>query len=369
MNSKFDALRSAYEQGESIVVVHYACENLHAATDHPPAVAAVVVESLNDGVAQQFSRTSSPPDTSDEAAETDLLKRFFDFLQQSAGSHFVHWNMSRAQYGFEALAARHRFLTGDEPASQVPQSARFDLDDLVELKHGGDFATHPKLPSLAQLNGITRRYALAGAEEAASLEADDFGAIDRSTAEKAGWISRLCKLLLAGELETLNSAGTVEFAESDIDAVSIIHELGERLLYVQREMQHRHDNRSTMSFEDEYDDQDLLRSLLRIFFEDVRPEDHVPEHGGASSRVDFVLPTLGVAVELKHCRDSHTAKKIGEELIVDAQRYAAHPDVRHLVCLVIDHDGRLANPRGLENDLEKEATGDGLAVSVSIIDR
>lgn len=66
---------------------------------------------------------------------------------------------------------------------------------------------------------------------------------------------------------------------------------------------------------------------------------------------------------------SHTARQIGDELIVDTQRHAAHPDDRHLVCLVIDHEGRLANPHGLENDLETEAMGDGLPVSVSIIDR
>lgn len=369
MDRHLAMLRDARARGESITVVHYACENLHTATDHPPAVSAIAVHSLGDGVTQQFSRTESPAGTAASVAETALLERFFSFVQNTAGTRFVHWKMSHAQYGFEALVARYRYLAGSEPVSNVPQSARYDLGDLVEAEYGEDYATHPKMATLAQLNGIHPRYALAGAEEADRFEQRDFGAIDRSTAEKATWIARLCRLLLAGELETLTSAGKLNFAGGDVDAVAIVRQLGDRLIYVQREILDRHADRQTMSFDDEYDDQDLFRGLLRIFFDDVRPENYVPEYAGASSRVDFVLPEFGIAVELKHCHESHTAKKIGDELIIDAKRYAALQDVRHLVCLVMDYSGRLANPRGLEHDLATRSTQDGLAVSVAIIDR
>lgn len=362
-------LREPYERGDSIAVIHYACENLHTATDHPPAVSAIAVHHLADGVTRLFSRTEAVTSPSDQSAEIALLRRFFAHLQDISGTRFVHWNMSRAQYGFDALAARWRHLTGTEPQYVVPQSARHDLDDLIAIQYGEAYATHPKMATLAQLNGIHPRYALTGAEEAGRFESGDFGAIDRSVDEKVGWIARLCQLLLAGELDTLNSAGRLQFAGGEIDAVGVVRTLGQRLLYVQREIQRRHGSRAAMTFDDEYDDQDLFRSLLRIFFDDVRPEDHVPEYAGGASRIDFVLAGFGIAVELKHCRPTHTAKQIGEELMVDAQRYAAHSNVRHLVCIVIDHDGRLNNPRGLEADLASVSTRDDLAVSVAIIDR
>lgn len=364
-----NAVAAAYERGESICVVHYACENLHNATDRPPSVSAIATHSVVDGVTQTFSRTESHGDPSATDAEIALLDRFFSYVQSSSGTRFVHWNMSRAQYGFEALASRYHHLTGTEVVSNVPQSARYDLDDLIAVEFGEDYATHPKMSTLAQLNGIHPRYALTGAEEAERFDRGDFGAIDRSTAEKVDWIARLCRLFVTGELVTLNSAGRLTFAGGEIDAVAVVRLIGERLLYVQREIARRHAKRATMSFDDEYDDQDLVRSLLRLFFDDVRPEDHVPQYAGATSRVDFLLPEFGIAVELKHCRESHDAKKIGEELLVDAARYAEHPDVRHLVCIVIDHDGRLQNPRGLEADLAVASRKDGLAVSVSIIDR
>jgi len=47
-------------------------------------------------------------------------------------------------------------------------------------------------------------------------------------------------------------------------------------------------------------------------------------------------------------------KQIGEQLIIDVAHYRAHPNCKKLVCLVYDPDGRIANPKGLENDLNRE---------------
>lgn len=50
-------------------------------------------------------------------------------------------------------------------------------------------------------------------------------------------------------------------------------------------------------------------------------------------------------MELKHAhRKGSRAKALGRQLTVEAARYVAHPDARHLVCIVIDHEGQLTNP-------------------------
>lgn len=244
-----------------------------------------------------------------------------------------------------------------------------DLDDLVEARYGKDYATHPKLRTLAQLNRMSPRYALDGKDEAEAFELKNFGAIDRSVEEKVGWIAQICRLLIDGELDTLNSVGSVAIADGRVDAVGLLLQLGRRLRDVERDLARRHDSRVAMEFNDEYDDQDLFRALLRLFFNDVRAEEWAPSYAGAASRIDFVLPEIGIALELKHARAGLTAKKVGEELIIDTTKYAIHPSVRHLVCIVIDHDGLLVNPRGLENDLARESRRDDLAVTVAIIDR
>ena len=42
---------------------------------------------------------------------------------------------------------------------------------------------------------------------------------------------------------------------------------------------------------------------------------------------------------------------LGEQLIVDIERYKSHPDCRTLICFVYDPAGIIKNPRGIENDL------------------
>ena len=76
-----------------------------------------------------------------------------------------------------------------------------------------------------------------------------------------------------------------------------------------------------------------------------------------------------VAIEVKKSRESMTSKSLGDELIVDRDRYAQDDRVGHLICLVFDHERRLSNPRGLESDLSRQSSAAGLAVTVKIIDR
>ena len=68
---------------------------------------------------------------------------------------------------------------------------------------------------------------------------------------------------------------------------------------VARQLVRRHQDRSTLLIEDEYDVQDLLHSLLSIFFDDIRPEEWTPSYAGKSSRVDFFLKPHGIVIELK----------------------------------------------------------------------
>ena len=56
-------------------------------------------------------------------------------------------------------------------------------------------------------------------------------------------------------------------------------------------------------------------------------------------------------------------KQIGEQLIIDAQKYRSHQDCERLICFVYDPEGKIKNPRAIENDFKEF---DGLPVSVFI---
>lgn len=136
------------------------------------------------------------------------------------------------------------------------------------------------------------------------------------------------------------------------DAFSLVELICLRFHYVARQLRARHADRPTLEVDDEYDAQDLFHALLKLHFDDVRPEEWTPGYAGGSSRVDFLLKEEQIIIELKKTRKSMKERDIGDQLIVDAARYQAHPDCRALICFVYDPEGRVGNPVGLERDLE-----------------
>lgn len=134
---------------------------------------------------------------------------------------------------------------------------------------------------------------------------------------------------------------------------------------VVRQIQNRYNKRETLQINDEYDVQDLLHALLRIEFDDVRPEEYTPSYAGSSTRVDFLLKDEKVVIEVKKTRKGLSDKEVGDQLILDSQHYKVHPDCKHLICFVYDPENRIQNPRGLESDLSTLST-DNLFVEVYI---
>ena len=141
--------------------------------------------------------------------------------------------------------------------------------------------------------------------------------------------------------------------DDKLSATEILSLLFQRFHKVVRQLRTRHDGRNTLEINDEYDVQDLLHSLLQIYFDDIRKEEWTPSYAGGSSRVDFILPNEKLVVEVKKTRKSMNDKILGEELIIDIEKYKKHPMCEKLLCFVYDPEGILGNPQGIMNDLNK----------------
>jgi hypothetical protein len=153
------------------------------------------------------------------------------------------------------------------------------------------------------------------------------------------------------EIKTFGFEG--EDGGVELDALSVIERICLRFHKIARQLQNRHANRATIEIEDEYDVQDLLHGILRLYFDDVRSEEWTPSYAGGASRVDFLLKAEQIVIEVKKTRSSMKAKELGEQLIIDRARYEVHPDCKALFCFVYDPDGKIGNPIGIERDLEK----------------
>lgn len=133
--------------------------------------------------------------------------------------------------------------------------------------------------------------------------------------------------------------------------IFLLETILDRFHLVAKQLRQRYNDRATLDIRDEYDTQDLLHSLLRIYFEDIRSEEWNPSYAGSSTRSDFLLKDQKIIIEIKKTRENLKAKQLGEQLIIDIAKYKTHPDCKTLYCFVYDPEGYISNPRGIENDL------------------
>lgn len=369
MADELSILRGARSAREALYTVHYACQNLNDVRDAPPAVSCVSFYDVTSGTASAFSLANiGEASISIEDREVLLLQSALKFMRDHAEARWLHWKMTRPEYGFQALADRLTWLSYDPPPLP-PSDRRHDLSRIIAERYGRDYAPHPRLQNLIRINGLSSRYARWGAEEPQLTGQGEYTGVQRSATEKVRLLADIFDLLVEGRLQTENSAGEVQFAGVRLNAVSVVLAIADCFQLVRRALKRRHNSRPTLEVNDEYDAQDLMRAQLVQFFDDVRDEEWTPSYAGGSSRIDFFLPQTRLAVELKWMRPSLTSAKLGEELLIDRQRYQSHPGVGHLVCVIFDYSGQLPNPRGLEQDITQAGTEDVVACTAKIVDR
>lgn len=141
----------------------------------------------------------------------------------------------------------------------------------------------------------------------------------------------------------------------------------DRFHLVTKQLRVRHNSRETLDVTDEYDVQDLLHSLLYIYFDDVRAEEWTPSYAGKCARQDFLIKNENIVIEVKKTRKGLTSKELGDELVIDIARYKTHPNCKTLVCFVYDPEERIVNPVGIANDLTTDS--EELNVIVKIIQK
>lgn len=133
--------------------------------------------------------------------------------------------------------------------------------------------------------------------------------------------------------------------------------LFERFHTVAKNLTRRHLHRPTLEITDEYDVQDLLKSLMSLFFDDIRREEWTPGYASKSVRMDFLLNKENIVVECKMTRINHIDKQISDELIIDIGRYSKDSRCKKFVCLIYDPKELIQN-KSLLYDLQDKSTSE-----------
>ena len=114
----------------------------------------------------------------------------------------------------------------------------------------------------------------------------------------------------------------------------------------------------------EYEMQYLLEGILRLFFDDVRPETYTHNYANKSNRTDFLLPKERILIETKMTRLGLDDRKLLEELIIDKEFYRKEPNIDIILCLVYDPERRIKNPEGLK-DIQELVSPPFFSVQIS----
>jgi len=164
-----------------------------------------------------------------------------------------------------------------------------------------------------------------------------------------------------GSSEPTQTKGAVQ---ERIRQMLILERLCSRFHRVVQQLRSRPAERPPFLVNDEYDVQDLLHALLTLEYDDVRPETWTPGYAGGETRTDFLLKLEQIVMVAKWVRSDFNPQVLSEQLQTDVQRYQPRPECRTVVCFVYDPERQIANPRGVENELNHEQ--DGLSLRVII---
>ena len=144
-----------------------------------------------------------------------------------------------------------------------------------------------------------------------------------------------CVKIIENVKEYINKDFITFEQKNKVDIGDALNVIFSHFYKVARQLRCRYENRETLKIEDEYDVQDLLHALLLLYFDDVRAEEWTPSYAGKSSRMDFLLKNERVVIEVKKTRQGLADKELGDQLIIDVDRYKVHPDCKRLICFVI----------------------------------
>ena len=132
------------------------------------------------------------------------------------------------------------------------------------------------------------------------------------------------------------------------DPLTGLEQLLRRLPRVIRQLRSRHGNRPPFQVADEDDLEDLLRALLPIYFDDIRPETRTPSYS-RGNRTDFRLKPQNFVLTIKRAKSRDSEKQLGEQLQEDVTCYEREGTCKMLVGFIHDPEGFLQEPAQLES--------------------
>jgi hypothetical protein len=199
-----------YDNDSHCLLIHYSCESFYDIKDgKTPRITSIAVRYLNTAQTKSFSihkvaeLKQIPIDQingSYDQLEKEMLKDFYKFVGEHKDYKWIHWNMRDINYGFEALKYRATILL--TKTYDIKDENKFDLARLLIDKYGKGYSSHPRLPSILEMNKISSKHWLNGDEEAKAFDDKEYVKLHQSTLAKVDVMENILKMTAEEDLKT-----------------------------------------------------------------------------------------------------------------------------------------------------------------------
>jgi hypothetical protein len=206
-----EILANVMARPDRAIVIHYSCESFYDRGDAPsPRITSLAVRNMETSQTRSFSihqvveRKRYPRDVLQakyDELERIMLDEFYDYAKEHKDHTWVHWNMRDSNFGFPALEHRYKVLGGQPP--DIAEEKRVDLSSILVDIYGPNYCTHPRLKSLIDLNGISHKDVLTGAEEAQAFVMNEHVKLHQSTLRKVAVLADVARYTQEGSLKTM----------------------------------------------------------------------------------------------------------------------------------------------------------------------
>jgi len=203
-------INTFYDNDSHCLIIHYSCESFYEIKDgKTPRITSIAVRYLTTAQTKSFSihkvaeLKQIPVDQISEnydQLEKKMLKEFFEFVKEHKDYKWIHWNMRDINYGFEALKYRATILGA--ATFDIKDENKYDLARLLIDKYGKDYSSHPRLPSILEMNKISSKHWLNGDEEAKAFDEKEYVKLHQSTLAKVDVFENILKLTAEESLKT-----------------------------------------------------------------------------------------------------------------------------------------------------------------------
>lgn len=129
-----------------------------------------------------------------------MLDEFYDYVRIHSSHFWLHWNMRDINYGFPAIAHRHKVLKGNP--EEIAETKLVDLSRLLVSIYGDNYIPHTRLTNLIDKNSISNKDFLAGKDEAEAFDKKQYVKLHQSTLRKVDVLSNIVELAANGSLKT-----------------------------------------------------------------------------------------------------------------------------------------------------------------------